>query len=104
MAKDGNLPRLSSSAYNPAATHHWWKFEVQVIMRALVLARDRVGKSRLARIAMMAITTNNSMSVKARRLLFVRNCVSEAAPRFEAAPVEHDAFRLWFIRMNRTSP
>src|SRR4051812_16752054 len=30
---------------------------------ALVFARDSAGKSRLARMAMMAITTNNSMSV-----------------------------------------
>ena len=35
---------------------------------AFCFARDNAGKSRLARMAMMAMTTNNSINVKARRV------------------------------------
>jgi hypothetical protein len=35
------------------------------VIRARFLARDKAGKRRLARIPIMAITTNSSISVKA---------------------------------------
>jgi hypothetical protein len=40
---------------------------LQRVLRAAVLARDNAGNKSAAKIAMMAMTTNNSMSVKARR-------------------------------------
>ena len=43
-----------------------FRFEVQLVLQDSCFARDNAGKSRLARIAMMAMTTNNSINVKAR--------------------------------------
>src|SRR6185437_2892186 len=40
----------------------------QLIAFALALARDKAGNSNAARIAMMAMTTSNSINVKARKL------------------------------------
>jgi hypothetical protein len=40
------------------------RLEVQVMLRAVSRALLRLGSSRLARIAMMAITTRSSISVK----------------------------------------
>jgi hypothetical protein len=37
------------------------------VLSAAVLARDSEGNKSAAKMAMMAMTTNNSMSVKARR-------------------------------------
>jgi hypothetical protein len=40
---------------------------LQRVLRAAVLARDNAGNKSAAKIAMMAMTTSSSMSVKARR-------------------------------------
>jgi hypothetical protein len=41
--------------------------EVQAVCRARLLAEARAGRRRPARMAMMAMTTSNSIRVKARR-------------------------------------
>ena len=43
----------------------WCKLLLQRVLRAAVLARDNAGNKSAAKIAMMAMTTSNSMSVKA---------------------------------------
>src|SRR5438105_12391796 len=47
---------------------HWRKLERQFVSRALRLALPNAGKSSPAKMAMMAITTRSSMSVKAHLL------------------------------------
>src|SRR6266498_2468875 len=42
----------------------WWRFEVHLIFCAFAFARLNAGSSMAARIAIMAMTTSNSMSVK----------------------------------------
>jgi hypothetical protein len=43
-----------------------FSFETQLMDQAFCFARDNAGKSKLARMAIMAMTTNNSINVKAR--------------------------------------
>jgi hypothetical protein len=57
---NGNFS-LKSEVYNSMANPSWRKLERQRAVCALVFAFDRAGKSRLARIAMMAMTTSSSM-------------------------------------------
>src|SRR5262245_8891504 len=59
----GNLSLLSE-VYNEIANPSSRRLETQHAVCALIFAFDSVGKSKLARIAMMAITTSSSMSVK----------------------------------------
>ena len=44
---------------------------MQTVCRALLLALARAGSSRLARMAMMAMTTNSSMRVNPARFVFI---------------------------------
>ena len=59
----------------------WRTLEVQTVWRALSRACAKTGKRMAARIAMMAMTTSSSMSVKARRVRD-RVCVMIVAPFF----------------------
>ena len=43
----------------------WWRLLVQRMRRAVSFACDSEGRSMLAKMAMIAITTNNSMRVNA---------------------------------------
>src|SRR5579859_6963345 len=58
--------RLSwwSPAYIGKATPHCLRFDTHTIRCALIFAADRAGSNNAAKIAMMAITTSNSISVK----------------------------------------
>src|SRR5207248_6878345 len=65
---------------------------MQVVWRALALARERTGKSSAARIAIIAITTINSIKVKASlpgmrdgRALQARNTGPAGAPQIGRA-------------------
>ena len=49
----------------------WCRLELQVIVHARCLAEASAGRSMAARIAMMAMTTSNSIKVKASRRLMV---------------------------------
>jgi ATP-dependent Clp protease ATP-binding subunit ClpA len=53
--------------YIDKAKPTWCKLLLQRVLNAAVLARDSEGNKSAAKMAMMAMTTNNSMSVKARR-------------------------------------
>jgi hypothetical protein len=53
--------------YIDKAKPTWCKLLLQRVLSAAVLARDSEGNKSAAKMAMMAMTTNNSMSVKARR-------------------------------------
>ena len=55
-----------SEAYKLTAIPHCLQLLAQRVFTALDLARDKAGKSMPARIAMMAMTTSNSIRVKAR--------------------------------------
>jgi hypothetical protein len=65
----------------------WRRSLRQTVSRLLSLARTSAGKSKLARIAITAITTNNSMSVNPS--------LAEKARRLVSPPVA--ACRLFFI-------
>jgi hypothetical protein len=49
----------------------WWRLLLQAVDKPAALARDKAGRSSAARMAMMAITTNSSISVKAGFLVEV---------------------------------
>src|SRR2546426_300053 len=51
---------------------HWRRLERQLIDCALPLARERTGNSNDAKIAMIAMTTSNSIKVKAHRRARIR--------------------------------
>src|ERR1035441_10672402 len=51
-------------------------FEAQLMVCALALARESAGSSNAASMAMMAMTTNSSMSVNARRRRLGRGLAS----------------------------
>src|ERR1700680_4405068 len=51
-----------------AALPSWFMLERQLVWRALSRAWAKTGKRIAARMAMMAMTTSSSMSVKARRV------------------------------------
>src|ERR1043166_1923006 len=53
------------------ATPIWWRFERQVAFRDCSRARAKTGKRIAARMAIIAITTSNSINVKARRPPFI---------------------------------
>ena len=55
-----------SDSYMTKAIPIWCILLRQAVRFAFALARASAGRSSAAKIAMMAITTNNSMSVKAR--------------------------------------
>src|SRR5262245_54929234 len=55
---------LKSPAYILTAKPHCLQLLVQRVFSALAFARARAGSNRLARIAMIAMTTNNSIKVK----------------------------------------
>ena len=44
---------------------YWWRLLLQVVLSAASLARLKAGRSKAARMAMTAITTNSSMRVNA---------------------------------------
>ena len=56
---------LCSEVYNDMASPSWRRLERQRAVCALVLAFDRAGNSKLAKMAMMAMTTSSSTRVKA---------------------------------------
>src|SRR5262245_48403514 len=62
--RGGNLFSLSST-YMCMAKANCFTFDIQLIWRARSFALARAGKRSPARMAMMAITTNNSIKVKA---------------------------------------
>src|SRR5262245_3131999 len=56
---------LLSWLYIAVITDHCRRFDKQAVAWALVLALDKAGNSRLAKIAMIAMTTSSSIKVKA---------------------------------------
>jgi hypothetical protein len=56
---------MESPRYNAVATPIWCRFERQAVCDARARALARAGSNIPARMAMMAITTRSSMSVKA---------------------------------------
>src|SRR4051812_18792292 len=50
---------------------HWRRLDMHLASLARAFARLKAGSSSEARMAMMAITTNNSISVKARRVFVI---------------------------------
>ena len=65
----GNASSLSP-AYIVSDSSHWWLLFLQVVRCACSLARASAGSNSPASIAMIAITTSNSISVNARRWSF----------------------------------
>jgi hypothetical protein len=60
-----NRPLLSSAnIFMPSPT--WRRLELQLVVHAFCLAEASAGRSIAARMAMMAMTTSNSINVKAR--------------------------------------
>jgi len=66
---EGNLSCGSSPAYEFATIVHCLRLELQLTTLALNFADANAGNSNAARIAMIAITTSSSISVKAFTLL-----------------------------------
>ena len=60
---------LLSSAYIFTPRPICRRFPMHLVICALALARPRAGKSIEARMAMMAMTTSNSIRVKASQLI-----------------------------------
>src|ERR1017187_2171322 len=63
----GGMASLQSSAYNCQANCNCFTLFMHLMPCALTFARDKTGNSSAARMAMIAITTSNSINVKARR-------------------------------------
>jgi len=78
-----------SSAYSSQARDNCLTLLPQVVAWALILARDSAGNNRLARMAMMAMTTKSSIRVKPRSIapgwLFMRRDSDTAAAALPAA-------------------
>src|ERR1041385_3091776 len=58
---------MLSVALTWSAIPHWRRLERQLIFCALHFARERAGSSIAARIAIIAMTTSNSINVNAKR-------------------------------------
>src|ERR1035438_7168184 len=80
------------SAWSPAnmmkPMPSWRRLLVHLMRWALALALASAGKSIAAKMAMMAMTTNNSIRVKAR---FIRRCGSEFINQNEYGSLNGDS-------------
>src|SRR5687767_12951517 len=87
VAKSGVERRCSAQGYRSSfssvqirrATPICLRLLMHLMLCPLLLARAREGNSKEARIAMIAITTNSSMRVKARRAQRNKNFIDVAA-------------------------
>ena len=61
----GGNKSLLSPAYIANESSHWWLLFLHVVRCACSFALARAGNKRLAKIAMIAMTTNNSIRVNA---------------------------------------
>src|SRR6266496_6451936 len=75
----GNCSRLSA-VYMARVNPTCFKLDRQLASSAFCFALDSAGNNIAARMAMMAMTTSNSMSVKPRRV-FIGDAISEAGTR-----------------------
>src|SRR4051812_14246336 len=78
-----------SRAVLPSSLWATWRADSFAVAtrRAFILARERAGRSRPARTAMMAMTTRSSMRVKPRREVFIQ-CLCLCYVGLDNAPAE----------------
>src|SRR5882724_11622563 len=79
VSKFTSASRLSSAYMVQASASCFWLLRHEAVI-AFCFAFDNAGKSRAARIAMMAMTTNNSMRVKAQIPIFPVGILRDKLP------------------------
>src|SRR5436190_22259551 len=83
-----------SSPYICIASPIWRRLPVQAMVLPFSLARPSVGKSMLARMEMIAITTSSSINVKARSRMFTLLSLADAVFQLSDHILDFDALLL----------